>query len=73
MSPLFDSTGRQVDSRVVGFTPGLEVARAVVEHDRIVFFDRDGLVAVLISRPSYPGAGLSLSIADHVRTLDEDL
>lgn len=71
MSPLFDQTGRQAESQSVEFTSGVEIRSAVAKHDEILLIDGEGRLALRIDHPSYPGAGLSLEIADHVRTADE--
>lgn len=68
MSPLVDGEGRQREEIEITVLSTLEVRRIVVRHAEVSLFDADGRESVLIQRPTHPGAGLSLDLADHVET-----
>lgn len=46
----------------------LRVTEIRVRHGEVGLFDEQGRESVLIQRGTYPGAGMSVNIADHVET-----
>ena len=45
---------------------GLRVSTIRIRHGEVALFDEEGRESLLIQRGSYPGAGLSVDLADHV-------
>ena len=63
-------TGDPADEAGVLIAGGLNVARVVVKHGEVSFFDHEGRESVLIQRLTHPGAGLDVNFADHVLLRD---
>lgn len=68
--PLVDQDGNESEQLEVeiagkGF---VAVSKIVVRHSEILLFE-DGEPAIQISRPTHPGAGLELDLADSVETV----
>jgi hypothetical protein len=65
--PLRDQDGSPTNSVEVEIPDGVTIVRVVVRHDEISFYDTLGREALLAQRHHYPGAGLALQLADHVK------
>lgn len=68
---LRDHNGVERDEIALALPDGLDVRRIVVRHAAVSFFDSEGRESVLVDRPTHPGAGLSVQIADHVAAAPE--
>lgn len=45
----------------------LHVSAIRIRHGEVSLFDEQGRESVLIARGSYPGAGMDVNLADHVK------
>lgn len=67
--PTYDTrTGEPAKQVVIEIPKGLEIRSIAVRHDEVSFVDALGREAVLVSRPTHPGAGLAVDLAEHVET-----
>ena len=63
-----NQTREPAERAEVQFAEILPVASIALAHSVAVLYDADGREAIIITRGSYPGAGLSVEIAEHVKT-----
>lgn len=68
--PTFDAhTGERADA--VGVSVEVDVRGVIVRHAEVSLLDAYGREAILIQRPTHPGAGLDVQFADHVEVGDD--
>ncbi|HEY2201929.1 MAG TPA: hypothetical protein VGH56_08570 [Solirubrobacteraceae bacterium] len=69
--PLRDQDGSPTNSVGVVIPDGVTIVRIEVRHAQISFYDAEGREALLVQRHEYPGAGLALQLADHVKVAEQ--
>jgi hypothetical protein len=69
--PLRDQDGSPTNSVEVAIPEGVTITHIVVRHEEVRFYDDDGREALLVQRHHYPGAGLALQMADHVKVAEQ--
>ena len=71
MSPIrviYEDSRQEAASEAAFYPTGLTVSTIRVRHDEVSLFDEQGRESVLITRGTYPGAGMCVELGDHVET-----
>jgi hypothetical protein len=66
--PTYDQEGRPATKVTMSFPSPLMVTRIEVKHGEVSFFNGDAEV-LIVSRGTYPGAGVAVEVADSVEFL----
>lgn len=66
-----DGTREEADEVYVRLPEGLDVRTIVVAHGSVSFYDAEDRESLLIQRGSYPGAGMDVNFADHVKIVEK--